>query len=65
MIEKDISRVRAEAGRKGAAALRAKLASLLPREKTTQIRIYTSDAATIRSMPGYPADNVRTLLRSR
>lgn len=55
---KHISRVRAAAGRAGAAARWAGV----EREPTVKVRVYTSDAERIKAMPGTSAEAVRALL---
>lgn len=55
---KSLSAIRAKAGRAGAAARWAGV----EREPTTQIRVFTSDAARIRAMAGTSAEVVRRLL---
>ena len=54
-----ISRVRAAAGRAGAAARWAGV----ERRETTLVRIYSDDAARLKAMPGSIADAVRRLVR--
>ena len=61
MTKNDISRVRAAAGRKGAAARWAGV----EREQTVKIRVYASDATRIKEMPGTSAQAVRSLLTAR
>ena len=53
-----ISRVRAEAGRAGAAARWGNT----PREPTVKIRVFATDAARIKQRPGTSAQVVRSLL---
>lgn len=54
-----IRRVRAAAGRAGAAA---RWANAPDREPTVKIRVYASDAERIKQMPGTSAEAVRALL---
>lgn len=56
--KKHLSAVRAAAGRAGAAARW----DAAPREPTVQVRVYASDAARIKAMPGTTAQAVRALL---
>ena len=58
MPSKHIHRVRAEAGRKGAAARWGGA----EREQTVKIRVYASDAMRLKEMPGTSAQAVRALL---
>lgn len=53
-----LSAIRAAAGRAGAAARWAGV----EREPTTQVRVFASDAARIKAMPGTSAEAVRRLL---
>lgn len=53
-----LSKVRAAAGRKGAAARWAGVR----REPTEKIRVYVSDAARLRAMPGTIAEAVHRIL---
>lgn len=55
-----IHRVRAEAGRRGAASRWAGV----EREPTVKIRVYASDAERIKAMSGTSAQAVRKLLDS-
>lgn len=56
-----ISRVRSAAGRAGATARWGDS----PREQTVKIRVYASDAARIKRLPGTSAQVVRALLTAR
>ena len=56
--KRHIHRVRAAAGKAGAAARWANV----DREPTVKIRVFTSDAARIKSMPGTSAQAVHALL---
>ncbi len=53
-----LSRVRSAAGRAGAAARWGGV----DREPTVQVRVYKSDAETLKARPGTAAENVRKLL---
>jgi len=61
MPSKHIHNIRAEAGRKGAAARWAGV----EREQTVKIRVYASDAVRLKGMPGTSAQAVRSLLTAR
>lgn len=54
----NLSAIRAKAGRAGAAARWAGV----KRQPTTQIRVFVSDAARIKAMPGTSAEVVKRLL---
>lgn len=53
-----LSRVRAAAGKAGAAARWANV----EREPTVKVRVYASDAERIKQMPGTSAEAIRALL---
>ena len=53
-----LSKVRAAAGRKGAAARWAGV----DREPTEKVRVFSSDAARLRAMPGTMAEAVHRIL---
>ena len=55
--KRHISKVRAEAGRRGGIARWANVA----REKTVQVRVYDDDARWLRAQPGTVAEAVRRL----
>lgn len=58
MPKKNIHRIRAAAGRKGAAARWAGV----ERKETTKVRIYADDADRLRAMPGTMAEAVHRLM---
>ena len=61
MPRKNLSKVRAAAGRKGAASRWAGV----ERKPTEKIRVYTEDADRLRAMPGTMAEAVHKILGGR
>ena len=61
MPRKNLSKLRAAAGRKGAASRWAGV----ERKPTEKIRVYTEDADRLRAMPGTMPEALHTLLKRR